>query len=129
MFQTRFPEANIIKKPFSVRKTQDMYTFRLSESLSFSSFVDSCTIATFPFFTVFFFRRLLCTISSLDSTRRQMKVNFGEHGVLFTFRAVGKSLSTSSQPRLIIIAFCFKEPAFLSHEWYFGVRWQLRKRA
>lgn len=48
---------------------------------------------------------------------------------LFTFQAVGKSLALSSQPRLIIITFCLKEPAFLSDEWYFGFRWQLRQKA
>ena len=87
-------------------------TLRLSESCSFSNFVDSWTIAIFSFFFSYDFPRqcfkIFRLISSQYRPKWQMIITLAYTAFLFTFTAVGKSLALSSQPRLIIITFCLK---------------------
>lgn len=73
-------------------------TLRLSESCSFSNFVDSCTIAIFSFFFSYDFPRQMFQNFSFDILSLQTKVtndhNFGVHGVFIYLHSRGKILGS-----------------------------------
>lgn len=105
------------------------FTFRLSESFSFSNLEDSWTMGIWFDRLNFRNKKLGNNVGPILLLPKKV-TNERELGWARRFYLLSQPwenlLLRVPKPSLLTSYFVFKEPAFLSDEWYFGFHWQLR---